>query len=63
MAKLITVQFAIPDDDPCATQIGMAKEIQDMFDNQGVAGSFLVTKVENYEGDPIEFYYKNKDNV
>lgn len=55
MAKLITVQFAIHDDDPASTVEGMAVTMQEAFDDMGIQGSFVVTDIAEYTEDPIYF--------
>ena len=57
MPKLITVQFAIPDDDPAASLAGMVDEMQNIYDHHGIAGSFVVQRVEEYLNDPAMFAF------
>lgn len=52
MAKLLTVTFAVPDDEPCASANGMADELQTWYDKEGIGGSFQVTSCEDYVGNP-----------
>lgn len=56
MAKLITVQFALSDDDPAASIKGMVEELQGtLYDEEGMSGSFVVQRIEEYINDPSTF--------
>lgn len=62
MAKLITVQFCVPDGDPASTMQGMVGTIQDeMYDNAGMEGTFKVVSITEYEGDPLLFLAKEEN--
>ena len=53
MTRLITVNFAIPDDDPACNQRYLVREIQDLlYDGEGMAGSFRVISNTEFIGDP-----------
>lgn len=61
-ARLITVKFAVAEDDPAATTEGMVAELQSWYDKEGVSGSFVVTDNEPYNGDPAMFYDLYKED-
>lgn len=56
MTRLVTINFAIPDDDPAHDQGHLVREIQGLlYDGEGMAGSFRVVSNVEFDGDPAPY--------
>lgn len=60
MTRLITVSFAIPDDDPAHDQGQLVHEIQGLlYDGEGMAGSFRVISNTEFIGNPHTYGFED----
>lgn len=60
MTRLVTINFAIPDDDPAHDQGHLVREIQGLlFDDEGMAGSFRVVSNIEFDGNPDTYGFED----
>ena len=59
----ITVQFAVPEDDPCFSTVELRDHLQAiLYDQEGMEGSFQMTCVEEYDdpGDRTATFFEEQ---